>query len=158
MRLFQIGLFLITAFSAQTQSTDQQKTEEINLKGTWVGCDKYNGYMEWHYSDYLSYSARERYMDLSIIIVPYSVLEDSIFYYNYTYQEHLPDYFEMVGPRQVIMISNDESYHLRKISDQSLFPFPEDFDIQAPIDSIMTKHYQYMFNKRKENFVCPNSK
>ena len=151
-RLYLLIVPLLLASCAKAQ-----ENSSINLKGTWIGCDKDGVYVEFHFSEYESLFVDEDIIDLTYAI-PYSVVEDKIHYTNVRLQKNFTSSFQLEGVSLIIR-NEYQNYRLKRLSDFPIVPM-ESRQLghnTSFSDSVLFVHYQRMFELRESEYECADN-
>lgn len=121
--------------------------------GTWVGCNSEGEYIELHFTPTDFMACREFSLQ-SACIAPYTIYNDSFYYYDHLVNSHRMEQITLDDDRLRLIDSDNKVSEFRKISAISLYPINGPVDYEKDLQRIPKKHYDFMFIKRKADFYC----
>lgn len=134
---------------------ESKKPVVADLSGSWQSCLN-GGYVEYHFTENHVIGFLEDALSIAYVF-PYSTFKDTLVIYNDAMKQFFSSKFDLSNNKMTFYNTDDTQSVFIQFSEYSVFPL-EGCDLYGKrLDSIAVKHYEYMFNKRKEDFVCESN-
>lgn len=133
----------------------QRNTQQIveDLSGSWHSCLDGESYIEYHFTKNHAIGFLEDAIGLTYVY-PYSTFQDTLVVYNDMAKRFFSNRYELNTNSLLLYREGKTPIKLIRFSKYSVFPLEGCNLYGKKLDSITLKHYEYMFNKRKEAFLC----